>query len=52
VWSCNAGATHDPTTHNMVMKGQQWAIGEVMLTSLTDKEGNVRIVFTEICFCN
>jgi len=40
VWSSDAGATHDPSTHNFVMKTQKWFIGDVMTSSLTDKEGN------------
>ena len=48
VWSSDAGATHDPSSHNFVMKSQKWSVGKVMMTSLTDKEGQV--LFTSCAY--
>ncbi|XP_067935431.1 lamin-B1-like [Watersipora subatra] len=37
VWSSDAGAVHDTPTHNYVMKGTRWCVGDSMTTSLSCK---------------
>ncbi|XP_067940631.1 prelamin-A/C-like [Watersipora subatra] len=39
VWSADSGATHDPLSRNYVMKTQKWLIGDLMKTTLVDKDG-------------
>ncbi|KAL6266858.1 hypothetical protein P5V15_003686 [Pogonomyrmex californicus] len=38
VWSADIGATHEPPS-NIVMKGQKWFVGDNMITTLTNIEG-------------
>lgn len=45
VWSADIGATHEPPS-NIVMKGQKWFVGDNMTTTLTNIEGEVRVLFT------
>ncbi len=42
VWSSNAaGVSHDPSSGDYVMNDKRWAVGESMITLLSDKEAAV-----------